>query len=196
MNFHAVFLPAKAFEQLCYSLPAVPVTPCACRYSSLFECPNASAIPVELSYPFRRRARESNRCDETCATDSTDLGLFCGGPQVVPHELVRPPRFAGKRTDEDPTSFQQRIGHPLPMTAQNVCKIRVQWQPLFRALGLHILHSAVGPGPLDFDSQTFPVEIFPTQPKHFTGFVPNYLSRRESGSQPLSQLSAIFSANR
>jgi len=54
------------------------------------------------------------------------------------------------------------------MPTRKVCEIRIQGQPLFRAFGLHSFHSAVDPRPLNFDSQAFPVEVFPTQTKQFT----------------------------
>src|SRR6266852_6379425 len=67
-NFTPFFSRAKSFERLCYSLLAVLVTLCACRYSSWFECPNASEVLVEPSCQSRMHVTKSNTYDEMCAT--------------------------------------------------------------------------------------------------------------------------------
>src|SRR5712664_1301177 len=68
---------------------------------------------------------------ERVPTDSTNACLLCSWPKVISHEFVRPPRLAGEGAREDPTRFQQFIGHFLPMPTKKVCEIRVQRQPLF-----------------------------------------------------------------
>src|ERR1700722_5861009 len=54
------------------------------------------------------------------------------------------------------------------MPTKNVREIRSQRQPIFWVFGFYCLYSAEDPRPLNLDSQTFPVEVFPTQPKQFT----------------------------
>ena len=63
--------------------------------------------------------------------DSTDARPLCGWPKMISHKFVRPPRFAGEGTREDPISFEYFIGHFLPMPTKKICEIRVQRQPLF-----------------------------------------------------------------
>src|ERR1700730_567839 len=66
-NFTPFFSRAKSFERLCYSLLAALVTLYAYRYSSWFECRNASAVLVEPSSQSHKHATASNTYDETCA---------------------------------------------------------------------------------------------------------------------------------
>ena len=51
---------------------------------------------------------------ERMPTDSTDAALLRSGPEVIPHNLVGPPRLARKRTHEDPTGLQQFPPWPPP----------------------------------------------------------------------------------
>src|SRR6185437_11343884 len=61
---------AISSERLCCLLLATPVKPCACKCSLSFECPNGAAVLVELSCPFRKRARGSNTYGEKYAIRS------------------------------------------------------------------------------------------------------------------------------
>jgi hypothetical protein len=58
-------------------------------------------------------------------TDSTYAGLLGSRAKVVPHDLVRPPWLAGEGIHEDPTRFQQLVGHFPPMLTKNVHETRI-----------------------------------------------------------------------
>lgn len=92
-QFHAVFSPAKSFGRLYYSLLAVLVTLCTCRYSWWFECPN----------PFGVRASNSSAHSEDKINPLlTAIGLASSGLPDPRPPTIRLPASLWMKFDSIP----------------------------------------------------------------------------------------------